>query len=383
MKMRMARLWFVNMTLVGLAVITGCATAPIPYQVPISATPPRGDVAASQAVNVLDASGSHEAGFADGKATLESVVGVMPDGSYSAGIIAFGGFDREATGLSPFDRPVMAAAAKEASFLRGPTPVFDVLENDLASAIGGTSGRAVVVLISDGLATDYVGRSGADERTLDAARNLVASRSGETCFHTIQTGGDPAGAALMTSLAAVTSCGSARNASSLKSAPALEEFSRDAYLGRAGMKAATKTGDVDSDRDGVVDSVDACPNTLKGARVDSRGCWTLDGVEFALDSAELAGDSASFLKEDLAVLRANPGTRLRVDGHSDSDGSEAYNQSLSERRAAAVRDYLIDEGGINADRIEIKGFGESKPIVPNDSAANKRRNRRVELTIID
>jgi outer membrane protein OmpA-like peptidoglycan-associated protein len=48
-----------------------------------------------------------------------------------------------------------------------------------------------------------------------------------------------------------------------------------------------------------------------------------------------------------------------------------------------VRDYLIDEGGINADRIEIKGFGESKPIVPNDSAANKRRNRRVELTIID
>ena len=61
----------------------------------------------------------------------------------------------------------------------------------------------------------------------------------------------------------------------------------------------------------------------------------------------------------VAVLEANPGVRIRVDGYTDSDGSAAYNQSLSERRAASVRDYLVS-AGLDADRFEVKGFGEEK-----------------------
>jgi OOP family OmpA-OmpF porin len=377
--MKMQRIRLGGMLIAALALATACAHTPMPYKTPISATPPSGRLAVSQAVNLFDASGSREMSVAGSRATFESIVGVMPNGRYSAGNVVFGGFDRESTGMSEFSRGKLAASAKNAAFLEGSTPIFEVIQGDLAGSIRGTSGRAAVVLISDGLATDYVGRSGVDDMTVEAARRLVGGRPGETCFHTIQAGNDPAGAALLRSLSDVSACGSFRNASSLNSAAALQQFSREVYLGGE----AAPPADGDSDRDGVSDSADACPNTLRNARVDARGCWTLHGIRFAVNSADLAGDSKTILKEDLAVLRSNPGVRIRVDGHTDSDGSEAYNMSLSERRASSVRDYFVEEGGLQPGRFQIKGFGESAPIAPNDGAANKRRNRRVELTVID
>ncbi len=127
---------------VALASAAGCATAPIPYKTPVSATPPTGQVIVSQAVNLLDSSGSQEANFADGKATLESLVAVMPDGSYSAAHVHFGGFDREATGMAAFNRSTLAAAAKNATWLEGTTPIADVLTTDVGGLIGGSAGRA-------------------------------------------------------------------------------------------------------------------------------------------------------------------------------------------------------------------------------------------------
>ena len=212
---------------VALAAAGGCATAPIPYQTPVSATPPTGQVIVSQALNLLDSSGSQESLFADGKATLESIVGVMPNGTYSAGHVHFGGFEREATGMASFNRSTLAAAAKNASWLEGTTPIADVLTTDVGGLIGGSAGRAAVVLISDGRATDYAGREGMGDGAVAAAQALVSGRQGDTCFHTIQTGNDPAGAATLQAIANVSSCGSVRNATTLTSASALQQFSRD------------------------------------------------------------------------------------------------------------------------------------------------------------
>jgi OOP family OmpA-OmpF porin len=387
MKLRGIRRLVLEGALVACLALAGCASAPIPYKQPVAVSPPSGRVAVSQAVSILDASGSHEELFADEKATLESIVAAMPDGSYDAGQVVFGGFQREVVETGPFDRARLAAAAKDARFLEGTTPLYHVFDNELADAVGGGSGRASIVVISDGLVTDGAGRSGADERTLAAARRVLDSRDGPTCFHTIQSGDAPAGASLLRSVAALTPCGSFRTSSSLGSASALQAFSREAYLGGAAPagKPAPKpmaAAGADSDGDGVADASDACPNTLKSARVDDRGCWTLRTLRFAVNGAALDAASSKGMADDIAVLKANPGVRVRVDGHTDSDGSAAYNQSLSERRAASVRDYLVSQG-LAADRFEIKGFGESKPIAPNDSAENKRRNRRVELTILD
>lgn len=378
--MKMERILLLGLTACAVALSAACAHAPMPYQAPVKATPPSGNLAVSYAVNVLDASGSQEEAFASGKSTFESIVGVMPDGRYSAGNVVFGGYERNLTGQAPFDRSRLTSAANGASFIGEATPLFDVIDDDLQAALLGTEGKAAVVLVSDGNVTDFYGRGGADTRTLESAIALAAARTGQTCFHTIQNGSDANGAIFLEALSDVTPCGTFRNASSLQSASALQQFSREVYLGAA--PKPQPRGERDSDRDGVFDSADACPNTLLGARVDSRGCWRLKGLEFATNKTVIESQYAASLAEDIAVLEANPGVRIRIDGHTDSDGSEAYNQSLSERRAQAVRDYFESVGGLDGKRFEVMGFGESMPAVPNDSSANKRHNRRVELTIL-
>ena len=367
---------------VAIAAAGGCATAPIPYKAPVSATPPTGQVIVSHAVNLLDSSGSEEGAFPDAKATLESIVGVMPNGTYSAGHVHFGGFEREATGMAPFNRTTLATAAKDAAWLEGTTPIADVLTTDVGGLIGGSEGRAAVVLISDGRATDYAGREGVGEGAVAAAQALAASRSGDTCFHTIQVGDDAGGAATLQAIANVSSCGSFRNASTLLSASALQQFSRDVYLGAAPAPAPRAAAPGDADGDGVLDPNDACPGTLAAARVDGRGCWTLQGLQFAVNSADIDRRYTTMLHEAIAVLKANPDVKISIDGHTDADGSDAYNQSLSERRAASVLQYFVTEGGLSADRFVSKGYGESRPAAPNDTRENKAINRRVELTIV-
>lgn len=367
-----------------VAMLGACATPP-PYQEPIAVTPPSGSVAVTQAVTVLDASGSKEAAFPAAKATLESLVAAMPEGSYEASQLSFGGGQRAAAGGGNFDRATLAAAANGATFLQGSTPLYSVLDNEVTDAIGSSDGRAAVVIISDGLATDYQGRADEAGRALASAEALAANREGEVCFHTVQSGSVAGGAALLRSISEVTGCGSFTTTNDLASAEALQAFSRNAYLG--GAPAPAPAVDVaaappDTDGDGVIDPQDECPGTLRQARVDSRGCWALNDLRFEVNGAGIESGFEESLAEDIAVLKANPLVRIRVDGHTDSDGAAAYNQALSERRASAVRDYLIS-AGLDADRLEVKGFGESNPAVPNDSAGNKRRNRRVEFTILD
>jgi outer membrane protein OmpA-like peptidoglycan-associated protein len=77
----------------------------------------------------------------------------------------------------------------------------------------------------------------------------------------------------------------------------------------------------------------------------------------------------------------NADVRIEIAGHTDSDGSEAYNQTLSEERAASVLNYLV-EHGVSARRLTTVGYGETRPVVPNTSAANKAQNRRIEFTVL-
>jgi outer membrane protein OmpA-like peptidoglycan-associated protein len=85
-------------------------------------------------------------------------------------------------------------------------------------------------------------------------------------------------------------------------------------------------------------------------------------------------------RRSLVLLSQHPGLKLEVEGHTDSVGSEEYNQRLSENRAGAVRDYLVQQG-IRSDTVTARGFGETQPVVSNDSAAGKQQNRRVELVV--
>lgn len=103
-------------------------------------------------------------------------------------------------------------------------------------------------------------------------------------------------------------------------------------------------------------------------------------VLFAVDSTAVDSDGRQTLGEVASVLEEYPKTAVIVQGHTDSTGSEEYNQNLSERRASAVRNQLANEG-VDPTRMATMGFGETSPVASNDTESGRRQNRRVDIML--
>ena len=154
----------------------------------------------------------------------------------------------------------------------------------------------------------------------------------------------------------------------------------------AGVAVDARGCELDSDGDGVLDRADRCPDTAAGVRVDVRGCEIRDvielpGVNFETNSDRLLPGAEQVLTDAAATLRRNPDLLVEVAGHTDSDGAAAYNESLSERRARTVRNYLVSAGASEAN-LSVRGYGEAEPVADNSTPAGKAANRRVELRIL-
>ncbi|HYK44316.1 MAG TPA: OmpA family protein [Parafilimonas sp.] len=107
--------------------------------------------------------------------------------------------------------------------------------------------------------------------------------------------------------------------------------------------------------------------------------WVTHGILFDVNSANIKPESYGTLKEMANVLKENPDLKVKIIGHTDADGSDAANLDLSKRRAAAVKDELTTDFGIDASRMQADGKGESEPIDKSDTPAGKANNRRVEF----
>lgn len=163
--------------------------------------------------------------------------------------------------------------------------------------------------------------------------------------------------------------------------------SRDRCPGTASGVAVNGSGcalPVDSDGDGVVDNSDKCPGTMTGADVDAQGCTqklVLNSLTFETNSAILTPGAKTILDSVATSLQRAPTVRhTTITGHTDGSGAASYNKMLSEKRASAVRDYLISRG-IRADKLSAKGAGEEQPIADNATREGRLQNRRVEFTI--
>jgi outer membrane protein OmpA-like peptidoglycan-associated protein len=104
------------------------------------------------------------------------------------------------------------------------------------------------------------------------------------------------------------------------------------------------------------------------------------GVLFGFDKSDLTSTAQTNIQQLATILNKYPDTYVRVEGHTDTTGTDAYNNALSERRATAVANYLKTQG-VAASRVQTFWYGSKQPVVPNNSDANKAKNRRVEFSI--
>ncbi len=168
----------------------------------------------------------------------------------------------------------------------------------------------------------------------------------------------------------------------------------------AGAKVDATGCPLDSDRDGVFDGLDQCPETPQHLKVDEQGCpiaitatetQLLDtgmirttAITFKTGSAELDQADTREIDEIGATLVRWPELQIEIGGHTDSQGAEAANQKLSERRAQAVLDYLTAKfPEIRAGQYSVKGYGESLPLADNATAEGRAQNRRVEFKVLN
>ncbi len=146
----------------------------------------------------------------------------------------------------------------------------------------------------------------------------------------------------------------------------------------------------DTDGDGVNDEEDKCPS--RPGPATNQGCpeiakeviekinFAAKNVFYSTGSYKLLAKSNASLNEVAKLMTTDPSLMLDIDGHTDSQGSDTSNQTLSENRANSVRDYLIKKG-IDGSRLKATGFGETKPIADNTTAAGRAKNRRTEMTV--
>lgn len=174
----------------------------------------------------------------------------------------------------------------------------------------------------------------------------------------------------------------------------------------AGVKVDKDGCPLDSDRDGVFDYLDKCPGTPAGVKVDKDGCpipvvqeikkeaaqaavaqpeiiekgRTKLNVEFDTNKYTIRKNLSKDIDNLADVMKKYPDIKIVIEGHTDNVGGAAYNMKLSEKRAEAVKKYIVEKHKIDAARITTKGYGMTKPIATNKTKEGRQQNRRIEAS---
>ena len=290
-------------------------------------------------------------------------------------------------GLTPYSTAALIRSIDALTKAGGTTPMAKAIDAN-RGLLDGVTGKIAVLMIADG--------RDMGEPVLAAAQQAREKFGDRLCVYPVLVGDDPAGRQLMEALARTTGCGFFTQAEETLSSEAMADFATRVFL------TAKAAGPKDTDGDGVYDHLDRCPGTPRGTLVDAVGCPLApkpaapldsdgDGVydddDFCPDTprgatvddrAEIRPAYEPELEAVATVLENNPAVKIQIQGHTDSVGAAAYNRQLSEKRARAVMEWLIQEG-IDRKRLSAVGLGEARPIASNDSAEGRERNRRVEL----
>jgi OOP family OmpA-OmpF porin len=366
--------------------MVGCASQPTAQPAPFTAQPIAKGAYVQKADNlvfVLDASSSMLEGynnvekFALARNVVANFNQTMPDLTLQTALRTLGHdpvvsprSTMLAHGPAAYSRSGLAESLKKVSRAGGPSPMGAALA-EVANDLNAAKGKIAVVIVSDG--KDMAAEA------MPAAQALKAKYADRLCIYTVCVGDNPAGRDLMAKIASLTGCGKAISVDDVATGAGMADF----------VKTVLIDAEKDSDGDGVYDSVDRCPDTPKGTKVDQYGCpmakkievgktYVFEGVQFEVNKADLKPTAFPVLDKVADALKAEPDIKVQIKGHTDSTGKRDYNVDLSQRRAETVKKYLASKG-VAAERMTATGYGPDQPVASNDTKEGKAQNRRVEF----
>lgn len=297
----------------------------------------------------------------------------IPAISLSSGLRSFGFGPCLHWGSTYLNQPVQSysqsgfeSAIASLQCSSGGTPLADAL-TDSSSDLAGAPGNVALIVFSDGQ----------DESSpVPAAEALKAQYGDKLCIYTVWVGNENEedGQATLQKITDVAGCGFATTATAISSPTGMSDFVKQVFF-KPGAPVP-ECSQLDDDHDGVNNCADKCPDTPKGAIADKDGCWAFHGVLFDFDSDKVKSKYDPLIQNAVEVMNLNPALTVEIQGHTDSYGTDAYNQKLSERRANSVKKELVKQG-VDGDRLSTVGFGESEPVESNDTDEGRAYNRRV------
>jgi OOP family OmpA-OmpF porin len=292
-----------------------------------------------------------------------------------------------------YSKDAFDTATETIACSHGRSHIFETLNatsNDLSDTTGNISLVIVSDLVSNKLSekltnffnNNYHNPLGDGEEAIVALRAKYGDR---LCVYNVWTGEESESFSSddMDYVQNPPSCGQPNSATAERVAEVdgLKDFMRAVLLSPVPKPAAADCSQLDSDHDGVNDCDDKCPNTLPGTVVNKLGCWIVD-IKFDNDRSEIKPQYFAQLNKLAVDISTHfPNLTLQIQGHTSSTASAEYNLRLSVRRANAVTDYL-NKKITSPHKLVPHGYGLTRPIDTNETAAGRANNRRVQIEVL-
>jgi len=264
-------------------------------------------------------------------------------------------------GMAKFSRDGLQKGLDSVKFAGGNSPLGAAIEA-AAADVEKAGGTSTLVVVSDGT-QHYM------DDVVAVVKKAKAKLGDKLCIYTVWVGDDAAGKKYLEGVVAAAGCGSAETAAALSDPAALAAFVEKVFLTCKPVPAPVVAP--------VPPPAPAPVPVPAPIPVVQKEIITLN-LLFDLDKAVIKDEFIPVLEQAAKILNEDPAAQFTLSGHTCALGKDAYNQKLSERRAAAVKDWLVSNG-IAASRLETVGFGESQPKYDNSKEESRKLNRRVEI----
>jgi OOP family OmpA-OmpF porin len=283
--------------------------------------------------------------------TMQAMNKAVPGLDYNASLFLF----------APFEARLQPGAYNQAAMANAIGAVgtdFDIFNRrttmgngliDLDAAIAGLSGKTALIMFTDGESN-----LGADP--VAQARALYAKYGNNLCIHVVSFEDSARGRMIIDDIRALSSCTVVADYASLTAPGAMDAYAKDVFYAQVADAPA--------------------PAPAPAAPMEKETITF--SLHFGFDKYQITDEMIPVLEQAKMILDETPSASYVIAGHTDSTGPEAYNQGLSERRAASVKNWMV-ANGVNASRLEAKGYGELSPKYDNATSEGRKLNRRVEI----